>query len=1622
MKRSIVVFSVVAMIIFCRALSAAVILSEGFNQATIPSGWSLSNATPVTFVTTSANPTAAPYEGTHFVKFASYDVSSGTRSQLVSPAMSTVGKTDITVTFAWHRDTGYPSYWDRVYVQYSTDGTTWTDVAMYPRTNTVNGWTVPVCALPANATNQPTLQIAFQFVSTYGNNCYLDAVQIKGTAPGEVDPPVNLTATAVSKTQINLAWQANAAGNDVIIASNGVATFGVPTNGISYAVGSALPGGGVIIYKGNGLVYPCDSLTPDTRYYYSAWSVNAVTTYSAAVTANAKTFAPTIDSFPYLQDFNGAWPPSAWTVINNLAGGGVWDLNTTWGRPNYAGGNGTCADADSDAFGAAMDTELRATFNFTGITRPFLKFITSYNDFSLNDSARTQVSTNGGTTWVTLANWTADISPTGPGSNIVFDLQAFAGQPNVMLRFWYVGDYDYWWEVDDVYVFDKVPNVFLDPLTQSGVGFVGDAVPYRLAAENATGAARDFNFTYDSAWPVNGPSSSGMLADGGVTSITVSVTIPPTAYAGQACTTTVRAISSDGIYTNSALMITAAQWCNQLYNEPFTGNPFTNGWMQYHLGAPTGWVWYTTFGNPLPCMRHDALPFYCTNWLVTPAINLSGSYENLTLYFDEYNYHPNSYDPPYAGVFVSTGARDPRDNDYVLLEQFGARWGNWATATNNLMPYLGQQQVYLAFLYIGYTNSREYLDNVRIVGCKTGINNAMLAGPAAAPTITSYGTPVAITGGMYYAGETGTNGPAPMTTAQLGFGPQGIAPNDADWTWFPATYLGANGDYDMFTAAPQLTIAGPLNYCYRFQRGAAAWVYADLDGSSNGFDLANAGTITVNMLAPQGALLRSQTIGLDWVFGPSSYANPSNVPPQYFEAADDISLPYDALVKSVRMGGLYWNAGRLGLEQGFWLRIYGNAVTNPGSMLYEQYVPGYACEQLIGVDGFSLNDYLYHVNLSTPFLATAGNTYWIALQQETRNGTYWSLLDSPDAVRGYDACQRDTAMIWSPVGGGTYDLGMEVYGDVTNAGYVAGTVRNADTLLPIEGASVTITNATYVNSVTTISNGAYLTAAPAGTYDLTVTKPNYLPATAAGVVVTVGNTTVQDFLLEGSQLYVSPTNITRSMTVGQVTTNLLTMTNTGPLAVSYTLSIGNFATSALARLRSISLPPCDGNFPRGTAPLSLGRAPKAAGSAAAKATMAPLAAAVKGYAFNISPASPNALISFMTDAPGAYTTIGPANTGASGFVCGAGFLGDDFGQLYALVYADNVLVKVNTTTAALSDSLACVPPVAGDGWTGMAIDPTTGILYASAYGTVSKLYTINRTTGVPTLVGEITNGGLTIGIAINAAGQMYGLDLSGYLISINKATGAGTVIGSIGYDANYAQDLAFDLENNVLYVSAYNNATSLAELRVADTTTGNTTLIGQFSASDLEVDGFATMTGAGKRWAQVATNAGAIAAGGVGTVEVIFDSNIVSNPGTYTAALTINGTHVNPLVPVSLTMILSANPIISAPATLNFGDVQVGDTNTLPLPIGNVGVGLLTGEITAVAAPFGINGAADYAIAGGATATLALTFAPTAEMAYTNTAVLSGGGGASVMLLGVGIPEPALALGLLAAAMLTRRR
>ncbi len=166
-------FSVLAFVNGPQVRAQVPLLTESFeNGGTIPAGWAqdlVVNSYPVTFVTTANYPTVtAAYNGTYFVSFNSFSASSGTQTRLKrTVALNTVGWTNVSVDFAWYKDPGYASYTNEgVYVQWSTNGTTWTTAgSLVQRLGTTAGWTIQTQALPAGAAGQATLYVAFLFQS-----------------------------------------------------------------------------------------------------------------------------------------------------------------------------------------------------------------------------------------------------------------------------------------------------------------------------------------------------------------------------------------------------------------------------------------------------------------------------------------------------------------------------------------------------------------------------------------------------------------------------------------------------------------------------------------------------------------------------------------------------------------------------------------------------------------------------------------------------------------------------------------------------------------------------------------------------------------------------------------------------------------------------------------------------------------------------------------------------------------------------------------------------------------------------------------------------------------------------------------------------------------------------------------------------------------------------------------------------------------------------------------------------------------------------------------------------------------------------------------------------------------
>jgi Ca2+-binding RTX toxin-like protein len=159
------------------------------------------------------------------------------------------------------------------------------------------------------------------------------------------------------------------------------------------------------------------------------------------------------------------------------------------------------------------------------------------------------------------------------------------------------------------------------------------------------------------------------------------------------------------------------------------------------------------------------------------------------------------------------------------------------------------------------------------------------------------------------------------------------------------------------------------------------------------------------------------------------------------------------------------------------------------------------------------------------------------------------------------------------------------------------------------------------------------------------------------------------------------------------------------------------------------------------------------------------------------------------------------------------------------------LYTVNPATGAKDQTIGPI----GYAITGLAVDPTTGILYGSTASEdpndPGALIRIDKGTGQGTLIGQIvedcTSG--TNDITFTTDGQLYGWTECGDdFVQINKATGAGTIPGDSGI-GTFGSGLAADPDDNTIWVTPEGDN---GDYYTVDPATGAVTSQGTLNGTD----------------------------------------------------------------------------------------------------------------------------------------------------------------------------------------------
>jgi len=160
----------------------------------------------------------------------------------------------------------------------------------------------------------------------------------------------------------------------------------------------------------------------------------------------------------------------------------------------------------------------------------------------------------------------------------------------------------------------------------------------------------------------------------------------------------------------------------------------------------------------------------------------------------------------------------------------------------------GQAYYYVVTALDSAGNESAYSNEVRALPRLT-IDWANLQWPPTMThTISAVNRTETVYGQVWIDGATTEPGATPSLRAQLGFGPDGSNPDgNSDWNWVEAAFNVDAGNNDEFKASLLPEVTGTFDYAYRYTTtNGFEWLYADLDGTGNGYSPAQAGSLTVS--------------------------------------------------------------------------------------------------------------------------------------------------------------------------------------------------------------------------------------------------------------------------------------------------------------------------------------------------------------------------------------------------------------------------------------------------------------------------------------------------------------------------------------------------------------------------------------------------------------------------------------------------------------------------------------------------------------------------------------------------------------------------------------------------------
>ncbi|MDP2384953.1 MAG: GEVED domain-containing protein [Bacteroidota bacterium] len=233
------------------------------------------------------------------------------------------------------------------------------------------------------------------------------------------------------------------------------------------------------------------------------------------------------------ETFTGQIQPAGWSN-DSLGNPNVfqWQFNNPGVRVvTGANFDADFAILDSDFYGtgnlqnSSLSTPSFSTIGFTGCN---LVFSEQFREYPASQQD-IDYSIDGGTTWTSLRTGTANIGYPNPAVSTTISLPAPAiNQADVRIKFTYIGDYGWWWAIDDISVIG-LNNCSGTPTAGTIAGCPSSVcanVPYDLTL---TGSSIDVGVTYQWMSSTNGTVFNPIAGATGLT-LHDSITIAPMYY------------------------------------------------------------------------------------------------------------------------------------------------------------------------------------------------------------------------------------------------------------------------------------------------------------------------------------------------------------------------------------------------------------------------------------------------------------------------------------------------------------------------------------------------------------------------------------------------------------------------------------------------------------------------------------------------------------------------------------------------------------------------------------------------------------------------------------------------------------------------------------------------------------------------------------------------------------------------------------------------------------------------------------------------------------------------------------------------------------------------------------